>query len=211
MSFKKMIGVLKIGPIQRNFNKAFGKYLLATNTISCGVLMLGGDIIQQEIEYRQGKLKKRYNWLRVGQMFIVGLSQGPLHHYFYGWMDKILPRRNLQSVISKICLDQIIMSPVCIVEFFYCLGYLELKSTKECTKELKDKFIEVYTMDWCVWPPTQFINFLYVPVKYQVLYINGVTTLYNVFLSYIKHREMVSTELTAQKHQSREISSSVST
>lgn len=45
-------------------------------------------------------------------------------------------------------------------------------------------------MDWSVWPATQFINFYYLPVKYQVFYINAVTMLYNVFLSYIKHREV---------------------
>lgn len=42
-------------------------------------------------------------------------------------------------------------------------------------------------MDWCVWPPTQLINFLYVPNHYQVVYVNAITMLYNVFLSYIKH------------------------
>lgn len=45
-------------------------------------------------------------------------------------------------------------------------------------------------MDWSVWPPTQFINFYFLPVRYQVLYINAVTMFYNVFLSYIKHREV---------------------
>lgn len=45
-------------------------------------------------------------------------------------------------------------------------------------------------MDWCVWVPTQFINFYFVPVKYQVFYINAVTMLYNIFLSYIKHRDV---------------------
>lgn len=38
-----------------------------------------------------------------------------------------------------------------------------------------------------MWVPTQFVNFYVVPVKYQVFYINAVTMLYNVFLSYIKH------------------------
>lgn len=47
-------------------NLLFGKYLLATNTLSSGVLMIVGDLISQEIEYRQGALKERYNWTRTG-------------------------------------------------------------------------------------------------------------------------------------------------
>lgn len=33
----------------------FGRYLLVTNTISSGVLMLAGDVAAQEIERRQEK------------------------------------------------------------------------------------------------------------------------------------------------------------
>ena len=32
-------------------------------------------------------------------MFLVGLSQGPPHHYWYIWLDKLLPKRNLKTVI----------------------------------------------------------------------------------------------------------------
>lgn len=45
----------------------FGKYLLATNTISSGVLMVAGDLIVQEFEYRNGKLLNRYDWNRSGK------------------------------------------------------------------------------------------------------------------------------------------------
>ena len=31
-------------------------------------------------------------------MFLVGLSQGPPHHYWYIWLDKLLPKRNLKTV-----------------------------------------------------------------------------------------------------------------
>ena len=37
----------------------------------------------------------------TGRMFLVGLSQGPPHHYWYIWLDKLLPKRNLRTV-SKI-------------------------------------------------------------------------------------------------------------
>lgn len=53
------------------------------------------------------------------------------------------------------------------------------------------KYVYSYLqVDWLVWPPTQFVNFYYVPAQYQVIYINAITTLYNVFLSYIKHKKM---------------------
>lgn len=41
-----------------------------------------------------------------------------------------------------------------------------------------------------MWPAAQFINFYFLPPHYRVLYVNVVTTLYNVFLSHIKHKDM---------------------
>jgi hypothetical protein len=57
-------------------NSIFGKYLLLTNTVSSGVLMLFGDMASQEIERYQNKnttmLEKqktnRYDWERLGKI-----------------------------------------------------------------------------------------------------------------------------------------------
>lgn len=46
----------------------FGKYLLATNTISSGFLMVAGDLLVQEFEYRKGTIKSRYDWKRSGKI-----------------------------------------------------------------------------------------------------------------------------------------------
>lgn len=169
---------------------AFGKHLLFTNTWTSGVLMAIGDICEQEIEFQRKILSTRYDWGRIGRMFLTGLLFGPVHHYFYAWMDKRIPHRSVKFVTQKILLDQIIMSPVCIVLFFYSMGALEGRPSKETTVEMKEKFIPIYVVDWSIWPPTQFINFYYLPVKYQVLYINAVTMVYNVYLSFMKHKNM---------------------
>ncbi|GJQ85204.1 hypothetical protein Trydic_g13047 [Trypoxylus dichotomus] len=161
--------------------------------------MLVGDLLQQEIEYQQNMLPRRYDWNRLVQMTIVGLGYGPLHHYFYLGIHKLWPVPGIRSVAKKIMADQFVMSPTCIVYFFFAAGLLEKKSLLECKEELYAKALELYTVDWCVWPPTQFINFYFLPVQYQVLYINVMTMLYNVFLSYIKHRETAQENLKLLK------------
>jgi hypothetical protein len=44
----------------------FGKHLLLTNTISCGVLMAAGDLIQQYIERYRTPTSKPFDWKRTG-------------------------------------------------------------------------------------------------------------------------------------------------
>lgn len=173
------------------FGALFGKYLLTTNIVSSGILMSIGDLMSQEIEFRKGLIDRRYDWNRNAKMFVVGAIQGPIHHYFYGWLDRVYVGASIKTTTIKILYDQLVMSPVCIVAFFYSAGWLDRQSTAECTKELKSKMIKVYITDWMVWPGTQFINFYYLHPKYRVIYVNFITMLYNVFLSYVKHDQHV--------------------
>jgi len=55
-----------------------------------------------------------YDSTRSGRMFAVGLSQGPPHHYWYMYLDKILPKADLRTIVLKIIMDQIFAAP------FFC-------------------------------------------------------------------------------------------
>lgn len=153
-----------------------------------------GDGLSQYFEHK-ARLKldqpKQFeiNWARNGKMFVVGASQGPLHHYFYGWLDAKYVGATLRNTRIKILYDQFLMGPLCIVLFFYSAGWMYSQSIKECTDEIKSKFVTVYLTDWLVWPACQFINFHYLPTNYRVIYVNFVTMLYNIFLSYVKHTD----------------------
>ncbi|KYM96325.1 Mpv17-like protein 2 [Cyphomyrmex costatus] len=162
----------------------FGKYLIVTNTVSCGFMMAAGDVIQQRSEHWKKHCSHKYfpssvvaaspedekvaaisstyghDYIRTRNMMIVGLLQGPFHHWFYMLLDKVLPGRNAKSVLKKTFLDQSIASPTCLTIFF---------------------------VDCCFWPPTQCINFFFVPLHYRVLYTNAMTMVYDIFLSYMKY------------------------
>lgn len=194
--------------------KLFGKYLLVTNTVSCGLMMAGADMIQQRREHwnkgnenlssrtrvmaaspddvqREEEFNNTatyiHNYMRTRNMTAVGLLQGPFHHWFYMMLDKMFPGKNALTVVKKMCLDQMIASPACLGIFFVGLGVLEHRKIEEIYKELKAKLYDTWKVDCCFWPPAQCVNFLFVPLRYRVLYTNFMTMIYDIFLSYMKY------------------------
>ena len=93
--------------------------------------------------------------------------KGPPHHYWYLYLDKLLPGRSRSVVIKKILADQAVAAPFFAVTFIFGAGLLEGNSLRECWTEFKCKFPTIYLFDWMIWPPTQGFNFLYVPSKYR--------------------------------------------
>ncbi|KAH8355768.1 hypothetical protein KR200_000930, partial [Drosophila serrata] len=170
------------------WSNMFGKYLLVTNVLGSGLLMVVGDVIAQEYEYRRGLRKlDRYDTDRMYRMFVAGALQGPLHHFVYNWMDRIMPARTMKNIVKKILIDQLFMSPACILIFFYSICYLEGQTLEDSNEELISKFPYVYMLDWMTWPAAQYINFRYLETKYRVSFVNICTAVYNVLMSYMKH------------------------
>ena len=67
-TYKKPTDVPKDPKKPTLWDLIFGKYLLTTNTVSSGVLMMLGDMAAQKIEYHRGHKKKEFDWYRIGKI-----------------------------------------------------------------------------------------------------------------------------------------------
>jgi len=190
------LGMERVRPLLRQTTRAVGsvvkRNMLVTNTASSAILFTCGDLIQQRIEKSMGHRHKN-DHSRTGRMFMIGLSQGPPHHYWYLYLDKWLPAKTARTVFLKILADQFIAAPFFAITFIVGMGLLQDKRLSECWTEFKTKFPYVYLFDWCIWPPSQYINFKYIPQSFRVFYVNVVTIIWDIFLSYIKHFDEMET------------------
>lgn len=189
----------------RNANRrAFSsKYLLYTNVAISMTLSAAGDMMEQHYQILFGEMTN-YDTRRSVKMVseksnssspwpcqltthllqgCSGITVGVACHYWYKFIDRRIPGRTIGLVLRKVFWDQVIGSPINISVLFITLGFLERRNLAEIGKEMKDKFIRLYTAEWIVWPPAQIINFYWLPNRYRVLYDNTISLGYDIYTS----------------------------
>uniref|UniRef100_A0A915KV82 Mpv17-like protein 2 n=1 Tax=Romanomermis culicivorax TaxID=13658 RepID=A0A915KV82_ROMCU len=169
------------------YDKAFGQHLLLTNTMASCCMMGLGDVVQQRIEFHYGD-RNFHDWRRTGRMMTMGLILGPMVHSFYGFLDRYYKVTSGRTVLRKILWDQSTASPAFSFTFITGMAVLEGKTFGEGVREFRAKFPAIYLVDWCIWPPTQAINFYFLSPKFRAIYVYFVDIIWYTFNSYIKHK-----------------------
>lgn len=118
------------------------------------------------------------------------LFQGPPKVYWLTALAKHVTGTNqLSVVLFKVVLDQLLFAPFGLMLFLVSLGIVQGKMSGEIKQILSEDFLEILTANYKVWPAIQLVNFYFVSLKHQVLFIQTVAIIWNSYLSWRTHLE----------------------
>jgi len=168
-------------------NTAFSsRYLLYTNCALSVGLSGAGDVLQQTVRHMRDP-NRPISARRIFNMSVSSLSFGVLSHYWYIWLDRRFVGRTIRTVLIKVALDQVILSPIMWIVYIGVLTLIERAPMKKFKLRLYNAATCMYVAEWCVWPPAQVFNFYYLPTHYRVLYVNTISLAFDWYSSYLLH------------------------
>lgn len=112
--------------------------------------------------------------------FIMGFAQC----LWYKFLQIYSKDPKFIEVLRKVLTDQLCYSPVSLFCFFtYGTMVLENGSWDDTKVKLSKIYLKTLIINYSVWFPVQFFNFLVVPRSFQVPFSSSISVLWNCFLS----------------------------
>ncbi|CAN0901571.1 PXMP2/4 family protein 2 [Linum grandiflorum] len=187
------------------YSHCLSSHPLKTQIISSGVLWGLGDIGAQyvthstavkHIQSTDKDTSFRVNWKRAAITSAFGFGfVGPVGHFWYENLDKIITTRlklvpkSARFVAAKVAADGIIFGPLDLLVFFSYMGFSTGKSAAQVKEDVKRDFLPSLIVEGGIWPIVQVANFRYVPVQYQLLYVNLFCLIDSAFLSWVEQQK----------------------
>ncbi|WRX32010.1 Mpv17/PMP22 - like 8 [Theobroma cacao] len=180
-----------------------------TQVISSGLIWGFGDVAAQTITHSTAKKHRhlqspldeghdiqeedkelKINWKRVATTSLFGfgfLAITGLDRYIR--LRLCLQPNSFRFVATKVAIDGFIFGPLDLLVFFTYMGFSAGKSFPQVKENVKRDFVPALMLEGGVWPIVQVANFRYIPVRYQLLYVNFFCLLDSCFLSWIEQQE----------------------
>lgn len=96
---------------------------------------------------------------------------------------------SLRFVSAKVAIDGFLFGPLDLLIFFTYMGLSAGKSVPQVKEDVKRDFLPALILEGGIWPIVQVANFRFIPVRYQLLYVNFFCLLDSCFLSWMEQQE----------------------
>lgn len=139
---------------------------------------LGGDLRIDGFE------PTYFNFFRLAGFMCWGFVMAFVQCWWYKFLQIYSKHPQFVEVLRKVMSDQFCFSPISLFCFFtYGTLVLEMGTWEDAKIKLRKLFLQTLVINYSVWFPVQFINFLLIPRDFQVPFSSSVSVLWNCYLS----------------------------
>lgn len=146
-----------------------------------------GTLVTRPIPAESNEMPLRLTYFHFNRLagfmcwgFILAFAQC----WWYNFLQIYSVHPQFIEVLRKVMSDQFCYSPVSLFSFFtYGTIVLENGTWEDTKQKLQRIYLKTLVVNFSVWFPVQFINFLLVPRSFQVPFSSSVSVLWNCFLS----------------------------
>jgi protein Mpv17 len=146
---------------------------ILTQAVTTGILFATGDTMAQQLVEKKGF--KNHDLSRTGRMvFYGGCMFGPAAVKWFGFLQKkiVIPGKPNLQIVARVLTDQTVFAST---NLFCFLSTMALLEGTDPRKKLESTYFNALSKNWMVWPVVQMINFKFVPLPHQVLFVNFVS------------------------------------
>ena len=209
----------------RRYLSTLERYPLLTKSISAGLIGGIGDLLAQRMERRvvrymlketsnvKGKDgadkigNKSLDWYRSWSVTLEGvLVSGPLMHYFYDFLDSIIPVATEGSTTARmwsvaglhVFIDAAVMDSIFVGSMMITTAVLE-GQVHLLFRQLRMDYVDAVKVSWCssfFFAPVQCALFRFVPLPLRVLAMNVQDIIWSAAISHMTHRSRGTTTTT---------------
>ncbi|KAK7390967.1 hypothetical protein VNO78_19215 [Psophocarpus tetragonolobus] len=160
---------------------------ILTKSVTSSLIYIAADLSSQTIVRESSE---PFDFIRTSRMAGYGMViLGPSLHFWFNFVSKIFPRRDLLSTFKKMVMGQTIYGPAMTVIFFSLNARLQGETGSEIVARLKRDLLRTMLNGIMYWPICDFITFRFIPVHLQPLISNSFSYLWTVYMTYMASLE----------------------
>ncbi|XP_010517857.1 PREDICTED: protein SYM1-like [Camelina sativa] len=158
-----------------------------TKSVTSSLIYIAADLSSQTIAK---KSSESYDLVRTARMGGYGLFVlGPTLHYWFNFMSRLFPTRDLITTFKKMAMGQAIYGPTMTVIFFSLNASLQGESGSDILARLKRDLLPALFNGVMYWPVCDFITFRFFPVHLQPLVSNSFSYVWTIYMTYMANRK----------------------
>ncbi|KAJ0441790.1 hypothetical protein HanRHA438_Chr16g0749811 [Helianthus annuus] len=165
---------------------------ILTKSVTSAFIYTAADLSSQTIA---GSPSDSYDLVRTVRMAGYGMILlGPSLHFWFNFVSRLFPKRDLFSTFKKMFMGQAIFGPIMTVVFFSVNAGLQGESGSEIVARLKRDLIPTLINGVMYWPVCDFVTFRFIPVHLQPLVSNSFAYIWTVYMTYMAGLEKAGTK-----------------